>query len=91
MIFFGQNSNGVSPLTTGQTSKYRFSINREEICYLQWVIEAYDGMASMRTINPKTGQIEISIAPGCRQEILSLINHLKQEGIIHDPLKKSRR
>jgi len=48
-------------------------------------------MASMRTINPKTGQIEISIAPGCREEILSLINHLKEEGIIHDPLKTSRR
>jgi hypothetical protein len=81
----------VSPLTTGQTSKYRLSINRKEICYLQWVVEAYDGMASMRTINPKTGQIEISIAPGCREEIVSLINHLKEEGIIHDPLKTPRR
>ena len=89
MIFSGQNSNGVNPLTAGQTSKYRFSINREEICYLQWVIEAYDGMASMRTVNPKAGEIEISIAPGCREEILSLINHLKEEGIIHVRDKKA--
>ena len=89
MIFSGQNSNGVSPLTTGQTSKCLFSINREEICYLQWIIEAYDGMASMRTVNPKTGEIEISIAPGCREEILSLINHLKEEGIIHVRDKKA--
>jgi len=56
---------------------------------LQWIIEAYDGMASMRTVNPKTGEIEISIAPGCREEILSLINHLKEEGIIHVRDKKA--
>ncbi|MBW1715863.1 MAG: DUF4911 domain-containing protein [Deltaproteobacteria bacterium] len=56
---------------------------------MQWVIEAYDGMASMRTVNPKTGKIEISIAPGCREEILSLIKHLKEEGIIHVRDKKT--
>ena len=66
-----------------QTSKYLLSINRKEICYLQWIIESYDGMASMRTINSTNGEIEISIAPGCKEDIFSLIKYLKEEGTIH--------
>ncbi|HDH88430.1 MAG: hypothetical protein B6I32_07695 [Desulfobacterium sp. 4572_20] len=66
-----------------QTGKYLLSIDRKEICYLQWIIESYDGMASMRTINPINGEIEISIAPCCREDILSLIKSLQEEGSIH--------
>jgi len=74
----------VNPLTTMQkTSKYILSIDRKEICFLQWIIESYDGMASVRTINPEKGEIEISISPGCKEEVFSLINYLKEEGSIH--------
>lgn len=73
----------MNPLTTMQTSKYILSVRRNEICYLQWIIESYDGMASMRTINPVNGEIEISLSPGCEEEIFSLINYLKEEGGIH--------
>jgi len=66
-----------------QTGKYLLSIDRKEICYLQWIIESYDGMASMRTINPVNGEIEISIAPGCKEDIVSLIKSLQKEGSIH--------
>ncbi len=66
-----------------QTGKYLLSIDRKEICYLQWIIESYNGMASMRTINPANGEIEISIAPGCKEDIVSLIESLKEEGSIH--------
>jgi len=37
----------------------------------------------MRTINPVNGEIEISLSPGCEEEIFSLINYLKEEGGIH--------
>jgi hypothetical protein len=40
-------------------------------------------MASMRTINPANGEIEISISPGCKEDIFLLINYLKKEGSIH--------
>ena len=66
-----------------QTGKYLLSIARKEICYLQWIIESYDGMASMRTINPVNGEIEISIVPGCKEDIVSLIKSLQEEGSIH--------
>ena len=66
-----------------QTSKYFLSIARKEICYLQRIIESYDGIASMKTINPENGEIQISIAPGCDDDVFSLIKYLKEEGTIH--------
>jgi len=66
-----------------QTHKLIFSIAKREICYLQWIIESYDGMAVMRTINPLNGTVEISIAPGCMEETISLIHFLQEEKSIH--------
>ncbi len=79
----------MNPLTTTQASKRILSIVKQEICYLQWILESYDGMASMRTINPANGEIEISISPGCEKEISSLIKYLKEEGSIHIKADKS--
>jgi hypothetical protein len=45
-------------------------------------------MASVRTINPANGEIEISIAPGYKEDIFSIIEYLKEEGSIH--VKKER-
>jgi len=69
--------------STTRTRKLILSIAKSEICYLQWILESYDGMAIMRTIDPKNGMVEISIAPRCTKEILSVINCLKEDGSIH--------
>jgi len=66
-----------------RTHKLILSIEKSEICYLQWIIESYDGMATMRTIDPMNGAVEISAAPGSTEEIVSLIRHLKEERSIH--------
>jgi hypothetical protein len=73
----------VSHPSTTQTRKLILSVEKSEICYLQWIIESYDGMAAMRTIDPVNGAVEISVVPECKEEILSLIRHLKEEGKIH--------
>ena len=66
-----------------RTSRHILWIDRGEICYLQWLVESYDGMASVRTINSVDGEVEITIAPGCKEDIFSLIDNLKREGSIH--------
>lgn len=71
-------------------SKHRLFVKRGEICLLQWLVEAYDGMASMRTVNPEKGEVEISIAPGCEAEVFGLINHLEDEGAVHIQATKPR-
>lgn len=72
-----------------KTSKHILYIEKREICFLQWILESYNGIASMRTRNPENGEIEISIAPGCEQEVRSLMRHLTQEGSIHVKQEKS--
>jgi len=59
-----------------------FRVNREDIHYLRTTIEAYDGMAVVRTVDPAQAVIELLIAPGCEEWISRLIAALKeQEGI----------
>ncbi len=39
-----------------------FKIDKENIGFLKFIIEAYDGMAQLTTINAKAGIISITIA-----------------------------
>lgn len=65
-----------------ETTKWMFRVNREDIHYLRTTIEAYDGMAVVRTVDPAQAVIELLIAPGCEEWISRLIAALKeQEGI----------
>jgi len=65
-----------------ETTKWMFKTNREDIHYLRTTIEAYDGMAVVRTVDPSVATIELLIAPGCEDLILRLIAALREsEGI----------
>ena len=65
-----------------ETTKWMFRVNREDIHYLRTTIEAYDGMAVVRTVDPAQAVIELLIAPGCEEWISRLIAALReQEGI----------
>ena len=44
-----------------------------EIHYLRFLLEAYEGMAMVTTVQPQLGLVRLSIAPGCEQDIESLL------------------
>jgi hypothetical protein len=70
-----------------ETAKRVFRVNREDIHYLRTTIEAYDGMAVVRTVEPDGATIELLIAPGCEELISRLIASLKeQEGLALEPI-----
>ncbi len=62
-----------------ETTKWMFRVNREDIHYLRTTIEAYDGMAVVRTVDPKEATIELLIAPGCEALISKLLTSLKEK------------
>ena len=65
-----------------ETIKWKFRVSRENIHYLRTTIEAYDGMAVVRTVDPWEATIELLIAPGCEDLISRLIAALRErEGI----------
>jgi hypothetical protein len=82
-----------------ETTKRMFRVKREDIHYLRTTIEAYDGMAVVRTVesadpgsqrgrvDPGEATIELLIAPGCEGLISALIAALReQEGLPLEPV-----
>jgi hypothetical protein len=59
-----------------------YRIDRKEISFLKFILEAYDGLAVVTTLNPLEGIISITIAPGCIQDAEEIIQGLKKEIMI---------
>jgi hypothetical protein len=55
-----------------------FHVDRKEISYLRWIIESYDGMAFLKTIDPYQALIELEISPGCEKLVLELLDYLRK-------------
>jgi len=61
-----------------ETIKQYYRIHRNHIHFVRFILEAYEGIALMRTIDAKKGQIEIMIAPGCEPEVEAILADLSQ-------------
>ena len=62
-----------------ETVKWIIEIERHQIAYLRNLIESYDGMAVVRTIDPHQAVIELMISPGCQDLIKDLLLYLRNE------------
>jgi hypothetical protein len=40
-----------------------------EVHYLRFILEAYEGIAVLSTLDPQLGHIRLSIAPGCERDV----------------------
>ena len=69
-------------------SKY-FRVDRREICYLRYIFEAYDGIATLTTIDPISGSVVLNISPGCENDVEMLLQELKKEIMIETAVSKT--
>ena len=69
------------------TIKKYLRIDRREICFLKFILEAYDGIATLTTIDPHQGIVLLRIAPGCEDEVETILRDLKRNIIIDDSVK----
>ena len=70
-----------------ETVKLSYQIERKDISYLSWIIQSYDGIAVLKTIDPYKAIIELQISPGCEDIVFELLDALKeQETIISIPV-----
>ena len=58
-------------------------MNREEIGYIRFTLESYDGMALVTTVDPHAASIEVYISPGCEETVSELLASLKHEEGLH--------
>lgn len=70
-----------------ETIKQSYLVDKPRISYIRWIVESYDGMAIVSTIDPVDAIIELKIAPGCESIVNELIHSLRvDEGIKLNPI-----
>lgn len=60
-------------------SDYLYRVNRRDISYLRFILEAYDGLAVLTTVVAPEGVIRLSVAPGREDEAEWLLHELTTE------------
>jgi len=59
--------------------KKYFKLDRKNIVLVQFIIEGYGDMATVKTIDPQAAIIQISIIPDFISDIYDLIEYLKDK------------
>ena len=62
-----------------ETIRRHYRVDRRKIAFIRFILEAYDGLAIVRTVDAQTGLIEFQIAPGCEQDVEDILEDLRQD------------
>lgn len=60
------------------TVKRYYRVDRGQIHFLKFVLEGYDGIAVLRTIDPQEGLVVLQIGPGCQSMVDMIIQDLQR-------------
>lgn len=75
------------PPTALQTTQRYFRINRRDISYLRFILEAYEGVAVLTTVDARDGIVKILIAPGSERLVAEVLDALcARRDILMEPL-----
>ncbi len=69
-----------------QTTRQHFRVDRREIAFIRFILEAYDGLAVVKTLDPEAGLVEFQIAPGCEPDLERILCDLGQH-IMMEPIR----
>ncbi|OEU46321.1 MAG: hypothetical protein BA872_02670 [Desulfobacterales bacterium C00003060] len=61
------------------TVKKYYRVDRREIHFLKFILEGYDGVAVVRTIDPQEGLVVLHIGPGCEGIADMIIQDLQRD------------
>jgi len=64
-----------------ESIKIKFIANRNQILYINSILDSYDGIGIMRTIDREKGHIAIYSTESQYKKVLDLLKALKREGI----------
>jgi hypothetical protein len=62
--------------------KLHYRVDRREIAFLKYILEAYDGIATLKTEDAIRGIITFQIAPGCERQFADILQDLKKDIMI---------
>jgi hypothetical protein len=56
-----------------------YRVDPYEIHYLKFILEAYDGLATLTTLDSQEGLVQLAVPPGCSRSLENLMEALGQE------------
>jgi len=59
-------------------SRY-FRIRREDIAYFKFIVESCEGVAIVRTKDPREAVVELMIPPGFERDVEEILEGLREE------------
>jgi hypothetical protein len=66
-----------------RTTRRHYRLDRRDISFLRFILEAYDGMAVLTTRDAALGVVRITMAPGSEALVENVITALAEAGEIH--------
>jgi len=67
-----------------RTVQKYYRVDRRQISFLKFIIEAYDGVALLRTVDSVAGLVVLHISPGCEALVDWIMDDLKQEIMLEE-------
>jgi hypothetical protein len=64
-----------------------YRVDRRQINYLKFILEACDGIVTMSTVDAGLGLVSFQIPPGCEKEVAGMLNDLKKD-VFMEPYDK---
>jgi len=64
-----------------QTVKVKFKMNIKDVIYINAIIDSYEGVAIIRTIDPKKGLVVAYTNDFMKKYFYEILNDLKNEGV----------
>lgn len=61
-----------------------YKINKSDITLIQFIIEGYEGLATVSTIDPKTAILQVLIMPDFIDDMEYILDHLKDRFLMEE-------
>lgn len=56
-----------------------FKINKGDITIVQFILEGYEGLATVSTIDPQTAILQVLVIPEFIEDVDGILDHLKDQ------------
>jgi hypothetical protein len=56
-----------------------YRVDRRAVSFIRFIFEAYDGIAVVETIEPRSACIALHVAPGCEPDVAALVSNLQRD------------
>jgi Domain of unknown function (DUF4911) len=67
------------PEASGPSRVWIYRVDPRQIHYLQFILEAYDGVATLTTVDAREGRVQVAVPPGGEANARSLMEALECE------------